>query len=390
MLNRLRRLRQDERGFSFVFLALTFMAFLVATTLAIDVGMFMTARSQAQNAADSGALSGAVALVFDSYTDRSPTGPAVQSALAAATANQVMAQNVSITPADVTFPNDPEGNPNWVHVQVFRTGARGNPVATLMGVYFRVPTVNISATATAEAAPANAATCVKPWAIPDKWIERQGPPQIQPWDPSDTFDMYDQHGNPLPTPDIYRGLTDPGGYTGFNFDRAGPDYGVEVLLKAGNPHDAIDPSHYFPIALPPNTGASWYEQNIPGCWPGVMQFGDSPPVEPGNMTGPTVKGTQDLIDKDPTAYWDTVQKRVISSYNPSPRIVILPVFDPIVYEESRQRGRQDIVVANLVGFFIEDLQSNAVLGRLVPTTGLIRGGTPVPNGAYLRAIRLVQ
>ena len=33
-----------------------FMAFLAATTLAIDVGMYMVARSQAQNSADAGAL----------------------------------------------------------------------------------------------------------------------------------------------------------------------------------------------------------------------------------------------------------------------------------------------------------------------------------------------
>ena len=48
---------------SFVYVGMGFMAFLSATTLAIDVGMFMTARSQAQNSADAGALAGAVALV---------------------------------------------------------------------------------------------------------------------------------------------------------------------------------------------------------------------------------------------------------------------------------------------------------------------------------------
>ena len=53
------------------------MGFLAATTLAIDVGMFMTARSQAQNAADAGALAGAVALAFNDYNDRTTTGPAV-------------------------------------------------------------------------------------------------------------------------------------------------------------------------------------------------------------------------------------------------------------------------------------------------------------------------
>ena len=62
---------------TFVFVGLGFMAFMAATTLAIDVGMFMTARSQAQNAADAGAMSGAVALYYNNFTDRSATGPAV-------------------------------------------------------------------------------------------------------------------------------------------------------------------------------------------------------------------------------------------------------------------------------------------------------------------------
>ena len=47
-----------------------------------------------------------------------------------------------------------------------------------MGQYFGVTDVNIQAEATAEASPANAMTCVKPFTIPDKWIERQTPP----WD----------------------------------------------------------------------------------------------------------------------------------------------------------------------------------------------------------------
>ena len=77
--------------------------------LAIDVGMLMTARNQAQNSADAGALAGATALLFDNYTDRSPSGPAVTNAIDAATGNKVMAKNVSVLPTDVTFPLDPSG-----------------------------------------------------------------------------------------------------------------------------------------------------------------------------------------------------------------------------------------------------------------------------------------
>src|SRR5437899_912933 len=107
MLTRLRQVRRDERGMSMVYVGMGFMAFLSATTLAIDVGMFMTARTQAQTSADAGALAGAVALAFNDFNDRSSSGPAVQSALNSARPNQVISGTVSVTPADVTFPTDP-------------------------------------------------------------------------------------------------------------------------------------------------------------------------------------------------------------------------------------------------------------------------------------------
>ncbi len=385
-MQRLRSLRTDERGMMFVFVGLGLLAFVAASMLAIDVGMLMTARAQAQNSADAGALAGAVALVFDDYLDRSPSGPAVTSAVAAAASNQVMREAVSVTPADVQFLNDPTGEPNRVRVTVFRRADRGNPVSTLVAAYFGVATVDIAATATAEASPANAATCVKPWGVPDKWDERQTPI----WDENDTFDLFDNKKKPLANPDVYV-PADQGGYTGFDSNPTGPDFGRQILLKAGNPNQAISSSHFYPIALPPDSGAAWYEENIPNCYSGLIQMAQEISVEPGNMTGPTVRGTQELIDKDPGAYWDAAQKRVVSQFSPSPRSVVIPVFDPKVYEESRQHGRQDIKVANLVGFFIEDLQGNDVLGRIVPMTGLIRAEQgPVPGGAFLKAIRLVQ
>ena len=195
MRTTLTRLHRDERGMSLVFVGVGFMAFLAATTLAIDVGMFATARSQAQNSADAGALSGAVALYFDDYNNRTASGPAVQSALAASRSNDVINQQVSVQPGDVTFPTSPSGLNNRVRVHVYRTSARGNPLQTLMGRFFGVDTANIDAVATAEASPANAMTCVKPFTIPDRWIEKQDPGGFDSL--NSTFDSADQHGNPL-------------------------------------------------------------------------------------------------------------------------------------------------------------------------------------------------
>src|SRR3954452_8871831 len=99
MHQRILHLGRDERGMSLVFVSVAFMALLSATTLAIDVGMFMNARSQAQNAADAGALAGAVALAYNSFTDRTSTGPAVQGAINTAKTNMVAGGEVDITPA---------------------------------------------------------------------------------------------------------------------------------------------------------------------------------------------------------------------------------------------------------------------------------------------------
>jgi len=379
----MQRTWQDERGFSMVFVAVGLAAFLAATTLAIDVGMFMTARAQAQNAADAGALAGAVALAFDDFDNRTASGPAVQNAIQTASANQVMARAVSVTPGDVTFPNDPNGRPTWVHVEVFRTEARGNPVATLMGTLLHRNWVDVRAMATAQAAPANAETCVKPFTIPDKWIEKQ----TGSWDPDDTFDLYDNKGRPLANPDVYIPSDQPG-YTGYNAER---DKGTQLVLKAAQGEN-IAPSFYNPIAIGTSSGAEDYRWNIENCNTTVMGFGDPLVSEPGNMVGPTKQGVDALVAKDPDAYWDSTNNRVVSSMHPSPRVAIIPVYDPGYYAEGKHNSRNaDLKVVNYIGFFIEGMQGNSVMGRITPVSGIMNGNAgPAPSGSFPMVIRLVQ
>ena len=170
---RVRQIRRDERGSSLVIVGFGFMSLFAATMLAIDVGMLMTARTQAQTAADAGALAGATALVYNSFTNHSPSGPAVAGAIDTAKTNLVIGEQVSVTPADVTFPfNSVTGQSDQVQVTVYRTSARLNPLSTIIASLFGIDTVDVAATATATAAPADAATCVLPFTIPDKWTER--------------------------------------------------------------------------------------------------------------------------------------------------------------------------------------------------------------------------
>src|SRR5688500_14247673 len=122
-MTRLQTRLRDERGMTLVMVATGMIAFLSATMLAVDVGMLMVARTEAQNAADSGALAGAVALAYDGPGDYSAGGPAVTNAIGAATAgsNDVMNGQASVLAEDVTFPT-----PIQVRVRVQRSSARNN------------------------------------------------------------------------------------------------------------------------------------------------------------------------------------------------------------------------------------------------------------------------
>lgn len=393
-MQRIQRKLRDERGMSYVFVGLGLTAFLGASMLAIDVGMLMTARNQAQNAADAGALAGAAALFFDDYDDRSASGPAVTSAITAATENKVMGGDVVVEPGDVEFLNDDLGQPNRVKVTVYRTAAKNNSqFPTLIASYFGMPTAEISATATAEVSPANGMTCVKPFSIPDKWKEVGSD---APWDVDDVYDAFDNQGNPLPASeaDVYIPATFPDGtknpdYTGYNNET---HKGTKLVIRAGTGNN-IAVSFYFSIAIAGVTGGAEYDWNIANCNKHVMRRGELLLQEPGNMVGPTVSGVELLILKDPNAKWDEFKKKVVDSAYPgqSPRVFPIPLFDPEYYDAGKRMGRYaDLKVANWIGFFAEELIGNEVHGRIIPIAGIRDGTLDAPDNLFPKAIRLVK
>ena len=376
----IRRVVRDQRGMMLIMAGLGLVAFMSATMLALDVGMFMVARSQAQNAADAGALAGAVALYYDDWDDRSAAGPAVQNAITAATSasNAVMNSPVSVVAEDVTFPAT-----DRVRVVVHRTSVRNNPLLPFIAPMFGIDTVDLTAVATAQAAPANAMTCVKPFTIPDKWEERQD----AEWDPmTSTFDVVDNKKRPLANPDRY---VPPGpGYTGYD---SWADRGTRVVIKAANGTN-LYPSFYYPYAMGEDEGADDYRWNIANCNTTMMKPGQFLTAEPGNMTGPTRQGVADLIALDPHARWDDGNKRVISTMQPSPRVVTIPVFDPEFYDTGKQNGRNaDLKVANYIGIFVERMQGNDVIGIITPVSGILDDDAgPAPDTMFPKAIVLVQ
>lgn len=400
MKTRLRHLWHDERGMSFVFVGLGCTAFLAASILAIDVGMLMTARTQAQTSADAGALAGATALVFNSFTDHSAAGPAVTSAINTSQANPVMGQAPSVTPSDVTFPFDASTSAfDQVQVTVYRTQARSNPLATLIASAFGTPTADISATATAMAAPANQLNCVLPFTIPDKWIEKQCATEACPWSPADTFDMFAPQGNhqnagaPLAYPDVY---VPPGqsGATGYN---PTTDVGLQLVLKPSSQSE-VTPSFYNAWDIAGVPGASAYSANIGGCNTTMTAIGSTMTPEPGNMVGPTKQGVDALIAQDPHATWDSSCNGGTgcvrnSAFQVSPRIRAIPLYDPSVYAQDQHSGKSQpaLQIVNYLGFFIDSVSGgSAVTGYITPITGRYNPGGPVAIGGFARVIMLVR
>ena len=356
----------NNRGSVLIMTAVALVAMFAFAFLVIDGSMMMTTKNELQAAADAAALAGASGLATGSTvtaTDRAINFAAYNEAM------QDIARPVVISAADVTFP----GN-GVVRVRTHRTQATGDALRTYFMRIVEPAGSNlsdVSAVAEAQYYDVCAANCIKPWAIPDRWddVNGNGHP--------DSGELYD--------PNI----------TGYN---APGDVGVPVVLKVGNPTSAIAPGQFFPVDLPsldcncgvpPQTGGSDYSWNISNCNAYKISPGDRLQVEPGNMVGPTTHGMQDLIDADPTAYWNDSTNSVEGSrFGLSPRIALVPFFDPTSPPAS---GRNWVRVVKLGAFFLESVgPGSQVNGRFINVT---IPGSPCASGSnnsFLKGISLVQ
>jgi hypothetical protein len=400
--------RRDERGAVLVNAVIALLGLISFSALVIDYGVLWAARRQAQNAADAGAMAAGVSMAFVNYDDHNL---ARTSALNTARTNFIWGAVPDITDADVTFPPCPPGSPGagsnaCVRVDVFRNQrAGGNPLPTIFGHLFGVSDQGVKATATAQVLWGDSADCVKPWAMPDKWIEHA--PTDTAWDPTDIFNRYDGQGNLLSPADYYQ-PPGPGamnnnagtGFTSRSVGVGGSDYGLQITLKPGNPGNAIGPGFYFPVVVDPDcTGGNCYSDAIAQCTTHVWGPGDDITIEPGNMIGPTNHGVDLLIAQDPDAVWNPStnlieggcqQQRTCTK---SPRLVAIPVFDVDEYDAGRASGRQTIHITKILGFFIEGMNGNDVIGRLCFYPGPPRrrpGSDPIQAASFVISLALVR
>jgi Flp pilus assembly protein TadG len=393
----------DESGAAIALVALSMVAFLSAVALAVDVGMLVSARAEAQRSADSAALAGAAMLALD------PKGEAVARAEAKTYAgfNSIRGQVPALLDEDITV----DLAKSWVTVSVRRTADRGTAIPTFFARVFGVDAVNISATATAEASDApteSGAQCLLPVMLPDRWSEDGLNVGSQYWPKAnDSFD-------PPPVPKSAKDKT-PDGYdakiTGYGADVIGTQMEIH---KSGGGGGGMNPSWYFPWApvddvdqqLDGGAGASKFEARFTTCLKATYLPGDFINTEPGAMVQPTNRGFDDIYNSDTEMIWNpTANDGKGCPYRPStkacdyttPRIRPMPMFDPT---QAPKSGRKEVQITQFAQIFYEGNTGNSgnpafmarFLGYVTPDPGgndTGGGGGPV-EGPIVKKLRLVK
>ena len=374
---------RDDRGSVMVVVALAMTALLSMVALAVDLGMLFTARGEAQRVADSAALAGAGSfLEMWDNEDRARDVAIEYGAL-----NTVRAEGVEILPEDVEI----DMSTHRVTVTVRRTADRGSAIATWFARVFGVEEVDVAARATAEAAPAGAAMCLKPFTLPDAWDDDD---DDGTYDPGEHYDAPETgYGSDWRNGEPSHNGIDPNGTT-YN-----DDFGRPLLVKEGDANGTLVSSWYFPWDVPqvdgqPHVGADRYRWNIANCNTSIVHLGQEYMFENGGMQGPTRQGIEDLLAKDSDAEWDVDADSVVgSAYQPwkaSPRVVKIPLFDPT---QKLEPGKKPIVFNNFTDFFIEGMQGKDVIGRFLYASGIGVGSTGTggaEEGPLLKYVHLVE
>ena len=380
--NAVRRLAESERGTTLILVGLAVFVLMGMSVFVLDYGVLWLARRQAQNAADAGALAGAVARAYDEPANPpAANGITRQSVVNAAQANQVFGAAPVVGPADWSCPSfvAGAGPTDCVRVDVSRSG-----LPTFFAPIFGVGSQSVQATATAQVLAANTTDCLKPWVIEDKFTGPHGPNGL--------FD---------PAVDTYVAPSSSAPGTGYSVPN---DYGTHVVFHA----DSSVPSFYFDIVLS-CTGGSCLSNAIANCDPSTQTYSIGDPVvaEPGNKVGPTRNGVDGLIAHDPTASWNAATQTVVNSCAPncgcvplcgsgvvSPRIIQAGLVSPVeVYYANG--GRYTYHLVNILSFFVAGRtgpQGVDVDAYLVGGPGVFKlsGGSVGPSSAFAVMPALVR
>jgi hypothetical protein len=337
MTNRFPRwVRSDRDGQTLAIVAVSMVALLALLSLGIDLGMAYTARAEAQRVADATALAGASAFL-DHIKPADAVGDARARAEEYAEMNFVRNRRVVADEPEVMIWVIPDSQK--VRARVQRTGL---PVwfARLIGR----TELTVSAIAAAHAVAAGSHSCVKPFAIPDRWEENsgddfnndsimnfdnripcsgQGPTQGCQVNEVWTFD--EAAGDVYrPASDTTIASTSATSWGSQWLDPTGRDAGARLLISPQYALQTGDPGWYQYWQMPesgstcPSKGTNCLKENIQSCinledlgiGDSVSRDGDLLESEenaqptPGDRGKPVYDAIRTLLNQDPDIYWD--------------------------------------------------------------------------------------
>jgi len=420
----IRSILADERGVIIVLVAISMVAVVSAAAIAIDIGKMLSARAEAQRAADAGALAGASAFI-DDMENAVPLAKA--RAKEFGELHRVRNQGVIIvTDEDVQV----DVANRRVDVTVRHLSSRANPIPTFFARVFGVVDVDIQAHAAAEAVPANAVGCLTPWAVADMWEDTYDLSPKYEYDDADRsntptsgdeFDNYcpcvrnDETGVISADPDYLHnglvcqtGLATCTGYGSAIRDNGiiDNDVGRVLTLKPGNPNQSWSPGWFMAWRPPENMGGADYKENIINCIDEEMfTTDDFVPIdtEQGNMIGPTIQGVEERIGDDPHYWLDTCHSgtECIRSYlddcgvgdnaeckGYDARLITVPLMDPT---EVMRNGMTEIKFRGFMRLFLDDPDGNNITGHILGLGGAAgSGGLTEDTGALPLYLRLIE
>lgn len=309
---------------------------LAVSAVAVDAGMLLVARSEAQRAVDAAALAGASA--FIDAQGANVRDSARTRAVRFASRNALLHR---LIPADdVVVTVTPESLKVVVEL-------RAPAVATHFAQMVGVPSVTVQARASARASEVPSTSCVKPFSPPDPLLNRTGPAsggrQRRTWT-----------GSPQPSGD---------GFT----------YGQSLVLRGRDPHSGAQSVSWI---MPRGDGdegelgSPYYRESIYTCRATEIELGRTYRELSGERAGPTQQAVDELIAQDPDAYWDAGAGRVSGSsfrnWRESPRVIKVPLHD---LETSSSGALQ---FSRFIWVFVEGMDGSRVTGRYVGAVRSLR------------------
>lgn len=308
---------QDRRGAVLPLVAFSLVALLSLAALAVDLGMLLTSKADAQRAADSAALAGA-----STYLETDPVADTARDrALAYVGRNFVLGRNVA--PGEVRVVVD---HPNTaVTVRV----ARRQP--TVFARFFRIDTVDVVAVATARVNNSGSAACVKPFALPNT--------------------IYQNEADWGTEKKIWEQKDDADGFVLVGFDGQTPGVGnIEPLISGNN------------------------------CDEGTVSTGSVVYRAPDDTRlGQVRNGFDNLIDADPTLTWTPdgpYNGFNRSDWVTSPRVALVPLYDPTISSPT-PGGTGTVTITGFLTVFFTRMDrtppprpKDRVWGVILRTTGV--------------------